>query len=65
MKLADALALKAREQGLKNFSLVPKLTEEEQRERKREASHRHYHKDLAASRKKQRDRYHAKKEESS
>jgi len=43
MKLAEALAIKAREQGLHNFAVLPKLSEEERQERKKEW-HRRYRK---------------------
>ncbi|MDD5048076.1 MAG: hypothetical protein PHH09_04040 [Methanoregulaceae archaeon] len=41
MKLAEALAIKARELGMHNMAVLPKLSEEERVERNRECSRRY------------------------
>ena len=63
MKLADALAIKARELGMHNMAVLPKLSEEERRKRSRESSRKHRRSNRDRVNQDQRNRYAATKNE--
>jgi ribosomal protein S27E len=63
MKLAEAIAIKARELGLRNMAVLPKLTEEERQERQKEWSRRHRRENTEKVREYHRKYYHATKKE--